>query len=334
MRRPLSTECLCALAAGAGCLWPLSAPGQARVGTRLPGGQQVTVERGTEDRQEKIDRMRRRCRTCLGYAREHIDDQQWVRALEDLRDAQANAVTRPLARRIAELKLEVDREGRRRLAEADELYKQEKYVEAVQAYERISRTFGELPSGKGARARLGRAESDPAVQSALAEVKAARLDQVADNIIEGYFRRQEAEPQQEAGAPETRPAEPPDVAETRVERIKRLPTDLQVRVYGLLDRLAEHFAEAPSGQRAAGDLEALRSDSEFLAALKDYQAAEAARRLFQRAKAYRQAGLLRKARDLYSQLIKEHPDSEYAEKAETKLPALKARIKVTPPRRR
>jgi tetratricopeptide (TPR) repeat protein len=336
-----------ARAAACLCLVGLTSGASAQIGiggTRLPDGTQVTIERDRQEDPAAVrEQMRLLCERWIATARKHVEKRKWYEALRALGNAKANAVERAHAEQIADLLGRIDAEGKRRLESADALYNQRKYADALEAYGRISRTFSSLPSGAEARRAVKDAEADPLVRAALAEQKAAKLDALVDRIIDGHFH---ALARREAKKAETRPTKvekPPQegakrasqkrieqAPEERTDRVKLLPAELQVRVVRLLERIARLYPGTAAGRKAAGELKRLLADPALAERLEAYRRSEAAHKLFQRAEAYRKARLLRKAIELYRQLIKKYPGSDEAKKAASAIGAARAEMKTLP----
>ena len=150
------------------------------VGARLPGGTSVGTGVIEEDPQEEIRKRKEAFRREYSAARKLLNEKKWGHAREKANKARYLVSDQPQADQLQRLYQELENEAGRRFAEGRKLYDEGEYVKAVEEFEMIARLFGAVPSAARARDVLKRAKTDPAIQAALPEVKAAAMDKVLE----------------------------------------------------------------------------------------------------------------------------------------------------------
>ncbi len=287
----------------------LTSPVCAQFGVRgtLQDGTSVRGGEIKKDPQEELRRQREACRRQIAATRKKIAAGKWGEARKAADRARLLAVDMAQLDQVRRLYVDLDREAQRQLAEAERVYADGKYVEAIDAFGLIGRIFGGLPAGVAARRAADFAKQDPAAQAAVQESKAAMMNKLVAGILRGRKKS--------ASRPTTRPTTRP----TRVEQIKELPTPRQMRVVDLLTKMSKTFGASPSGKRAGADLKALLADKAFAAKLARHRRSKQARTALKKAEIYENAGLTAKAAEYYRQLVSDFPDTDEAAKAKAVL---------------
>ena len=292
------------------------ARGQLNVGKRGPDGRTATLGQKTEDPEKEKKRMAKRCRHHIAKAREHLAAERWGKARESLNMAQSVAVERSLALEILDIYKQLDAEGARLLAQADKLYNEGKYLEALKSYGRISREFASLPVGWSAAAALRSAKNDPVVRNYIQEAAAQVLAELANRKIAAFFRAKA----RSTTKPATKPAKAPtSMPAGRVEQIRQLDIETQLEVVDLLKKIAKLYGSSPTGKKAVADLETLKQDKPLQQRLARHRLARKARQAFKLAEMYHAGGLLEKAAEYYREVIRKYPETPEAEEAEKAL---------------
>lgn len=303
------TACGLALALAA-LAWTAPAWAQ-RVGTRLPDGRDVGVGTIEPDLQAQQQQLREACRRELTQAADHIHARRWGEARMVLDRAQHMTADRAQYDQVRQLYVQVETEGQRQLGLADALTKADRYVEALDAYERIHRVFLGLPSSRTARRKADALEADPKARPAILEVQAAAMRKTLDSVL-GVAA---------SGPASSRPAL---AAGGLAGQIRRIEIERQVKALELLTTLAGRYGQSPTGQQAAAELAILKADEPFMRAIAARQGAQAAERALARARAYRQAGIKDKAVEYYRRVTQEFPHTPQAAQADDEIKALTA----------
>jgi tetratricopeptide (TPR) repeat protein len=275
-------------------------------------------------REESEQAIRARVDALIKLAESHMQAGRWGEAKRVTDKARAADYKQQQKSAIDGLYSRLDAEGQRQLKEAEQLFAEKKYVEAVEAYELIYRMFRPLPAALAALEANKKAEADPAVRSAVQESKAATLNKLVENIISEVLKAAKdkvgAKPDPSG---ESNPVEPPN----RIDLIKRLTIDKQAKVVTLLQRISSLYGESPTGKQAAADLKTVHSDKVLMAALAQHRLAKEARSIYGQAEAFRSAGLLEKALEGYEEVIEKFPESPEAKKAKDKIAELRSKVK-------
>ena len=229
-------------------------------------------------------------------------------------------------KRVEKLYEQLDSEGRRRLQVCQQYYEEKKYAEALGGYRTIVYCFGRRPCAAEARRALAEAAADPERKRLLEQIKAKEMEQRIDELIEHPERISGvASSAKSSKGSAAKTSASGAAAATRVDKIKALPVVAQARIVSDLEKLAKFYSVFPEGERAAGDLKALRADKTFQAALDKHQNAQKAQGLLSLAQAYRGIGKHDKAASYCKRLIKEFPDTDLAAKARDMLDDIELR---------
>lgn len=105
----------------------------------------------------------------------------------------------------------------------------------------------------------------------------------------------------------------------RIEQIRELPTDKQLRAVALLERIVELYPDTPTGARAEKDLQAIAADADWAALLKEQARVQQAEQLYKKAELYWNAGLDEKADLYFRQIRADFPGTDAARRAEARL---------------
>ncbi|MFP4106925.1 MAG: tetratricopeptide repeat protein, partial [Phycisphaerae bacterium] len=148
-----------------------------------------------------------------------------------------------------------------------------------------------------------------------------------ETIIRSHYRSLSAE-KSPTTRPHARSRPAPDMPEERVDRIRGLPAEDQVRVVRILQRAHKLFPLSETGHRAGIDVRSLMDDPDFARRLAENKHSVRARKMLQVAKAYENAGMKAKAIAKYREIIKLDGDSEPAKKAGQRITVLQAELKA------
>lgn len=317
--RNVTGACLCVLAAGS-----LAGIG-IRTGHRDRNGRHVGGGVIKESPAQARARLKKEYNSALTNARRELEGRNWGQARLYLKLAEGAMIDKSQAPPIAALYQKLEKEGRKLLRQAEEKYTRKEYAEALVQYQRIVMAFGRLPCARAARDAVAAAEKNPEIQEVLQEAKAQVLGETIEKII---ARADAAEPPAATGPdkvkgkgpkPKGRPPRP-----SRVERIRKLNAENQIRVMDLLEKLAKLYPITPTGRRAGEDLQELQSDEEFRLALSQRRLAVKAGAALRRARTYEQAGMGDKAVEYYEQVVRDYPDTPEAREAQSRIDILRA----------
>lgn len=291
-----------------------AAGGQVTVG-QTGSGARLRVGPNVEDPKEEARRRRKRCRAEMLAARKAMLRKEWADARRHMESALDLAQGESQLADVRELAGELNVEGERQLAAATDLYGQGRYAEAIRLYGVILRRFASLAGGQRAKRALKLAEADPAAREAIADGNARAIRRGVERLIARHFRKKPKSPAA------TRPvaAAKGAVPKSRVEAIRLLPIAKADRAVSLLARIQRLYPACPTGKAAIADLRALRAASTFWAVLEKFRSRQRARVAYQRAEAYRKAGLLTKGLGHYRTVIEKHPNAPEAESAKTQI---------------
>ena len=259
--------------------------------------------------------IQKRVQDLIKAAQKHIAASRWYEAKEATDQAKKQDLKKSQKTAINELYRRLDAEGQRQLTQAKQDYAAKRYLQAIQAYERIFGTFKPLPASVAAYQALKQARSDPAARAAILEAKAATLSKEIDEIL---AKCNKAPAGDAVPTPSASDAGSAAKAASRVEQIRQLPIARQAEAIRLLEVLAGQYGKTPTGQQAAYDLKSLGSDEALMAAVTRYRATEEARSAYAEAEAYLAVGMQDKAMECLETLMKHFPDTPAATDARKK----------------
>ena len=311
----------------AGCLLWLgsTARGQVQGGATLPSGTRVGMGTGpaNDDPADERRRMKERFDELTDQAQQHIEDEQWREAVDKLDLAGVLITDRDAdVARLRELYQHLERHGRTLLAEADAAFRQQRYVEAMAGYEKIVHLLPDLPAAEEAYASLEAARADPSVRAFLAEQRAVKLSEDIDRIIAGPD--DEGDPAaQSTGEPAENSEDAPP---SRPVLIKALTLAQQVQIVELMEELESDYGRTPTGQAVTAELESLRADEAFMAAVDGARQDKQAEHTLKKAQLYERNGMSDKALVFYKEVVERYPDSEAAQTAREQILALEVEL--------
>ena len=289
------------------CLAVSVCPGQVRVRTGGP-----TAE---DEAKAAIEERETRCKKLITKAEKHIETRAYYQAGEALQKASVIAITPELREKLKELGRSLHAVGEAQLAEADTLYSEGKYVQAVQSYERIRKQFGRFRLSGLARIRIAAAKKSPQCAAALAEWKAKKTEKKLTDLLE---RNEKVKRRKD-----------PDysVPVGRSERIMELPEANRVSAWRLLELIVRLHPDTPQAREATKDMARLLRKPTFKKppeAKAKTTPALAPAKLMKTAEMYAHStASIHKAVEYYRQVIREYPKSKEALAARKQLQAWK-----------
>lgn len=232
------------------------------------------------------------------------------------------------------------------LAQADALYRQGEYPQAIDLLEKVNRYFATLACGAKARRGLETAENDPKCQAALVEIQAEALEEQLDAIFLHDRRRRQHRQTRDAGAvtsqsspespaggddvlsslrpadgavpsaePDETQASPKPAADARVKALALLPPEKQLRAMALLEQIVQRFGQTQAAARARADLQTLRAEKDLMATLDAYRQKRKVAAAFNRAMMYYRGGMNDQAVAYLEAFLKDYPDASQVAEA-------------------
>ena len=312
--RNATAVCLCVLLGGA------AARAGIRVGHRPRGGPRAVMAPVKESPAQIRKRLRKEYDDSLAAAKRAFAGKNWTETRIYLKAAQAAMLEKSQAAPIKSLYEKLEKEGRKELDQAEKQYARAEYAKALKAYQLISLKFGQLPCAREARAAIMAARENPEVQSVLLEVVASVLDkQVARIISLATGASSSAGADGDKAAKKAKSEKRGTPRSGRIEQIRKLDKDKQVKVMDMLKRIAKLYPQTPTGRRAGADLQELESDEAFREALNVHRLAVKVAAALRRAETYEKAGMLDKAVMYYKQIVRDYPDTPEAEEASKRI---------------
>jgi len=203
---------------------------------------------------------------------------------------------------------------RKLLETANSNYEAQRYVEAMQGYEQVIRVTQGLPIAKEAGDKLQAMKKDPAVRTALHEAEAAKTYSTVTATIEAQRKKLI-----ERSKPKEQPAKEPG----DVDAIAYMSMPNKVNIIKKLQFLKKQYGDTEAGKSAVELLAKLEADEALMEAVRQWEAEEKVRQIFQMGEMYQKAEFYDKAIAQYTQVVKDHPASKYAAKARARLADLK-----------
>lgn len=182
-------------------------------------GTGVRMGREEPDPADIIRDRREGCNRIIEQARELISQERYGQARRKLDSALRIAVDESAVRTIRDLQIQLNEHGMELLRQADNLYQEGKYLEALDAYERINRDYATLPVGARARAAVDMAEADPRCRQAARNHKASRLEEQIQTLLDVHAPLAETPPEsaEEGKADDASPNDPANTASSAAE---------------------------------------------------------------------------------------------------------------------
>jgi hypothetical protein len=245
----------------------------------------------TADRQARLQKA-------LASARKLFDKGQYAASCKAADQAYSLAADNSARQQVQRIYDQLDAVGQKEMMVYCKAYLDKKYPQAIDGFNHISATFGKLPCALQARWLLKDARGSWEVQKALQEAKAREIELSLAAIL-----------------PQSAPAG------GRVATIRKLDVANQAAAMKSLQQLADLCDDTDSGRQAAKDLQSLRDDEKFMAAMDRYQDNVKARNLLKLASAFTGAARPDKAAQTYRQIVDDYPDTDSADAAKEKLAA-------------
>ncbi|MFN4241625.1 MAG: tetratricopeptide repeat protein [Tepidisphaerales bacterium] len=193
-----------------------------------------------------------------------------------------------LARQLGELLLRLEPDVPTLIALTEQLFEQDRLADAVVLLEQLASALHDSPAR-------------PAVDDQL------------NSFLDDPDLREKAE----AGRPAALAADQLAFADDLADLGRELDA------YRLYRQLVADHPGTPAAEEARRRIDNLEADADRRRRLRDALAGTAAAQLLQQAQAYRNAGLIDRARSLYQQVLTEHPGTSAAETARRELEALR-----------
>ncbi len=251
-----------------------------------------------------------------------MGQEQWLGATVSLEKAKCLAKDKKQLSQVDKMLDLLGIEGRRLVTEADDAYGENRYLDALEGYKSISRSFRGMDCGVEALGAVGRLEGDPAVVEAVSESKAIVMDRRLERLIAAGVAARGVKVTTIKN-PIGRQNKINPLPRSRVDLIKQLGAKKQVKAVDLMEGIVRLYGISPTGRRVGKQLQALQADKEFQAELSSYRSAKAISAAMQKADAYRNAGLPAKALKYYGEVIQKYPRSPEAKKAKSQVAKLK-----------
>jgi hypothetical protein len=191
-------------------------------------------------------------------------------------------------KRYAALKPRVEQAADELLAEADPLIDNKDYGKAANYLHGLAELFKGLPEETDARQKLAKLLADPDAKAAIDAERRENEAAVALNLARKLRDEQHA-----------------------------------TEAYRKFKSVAQDYPETTAGHDAASAVAAYEADPQFMRDVRDDAVAAKAKPLLGLADSYRTAGKLDQARDKYQDVIRQFPDTRFAETAKRRLEEMK-----------
>lgn len=226
------------------------------------------------------------CREDLATARAAIRKGEWHEAFTAARSAYERAVTGDPLKTICLDTLDlIEALGRDKMGPVGQLLDDEKYQEAVDILRQVRRTFRGLDVSKKAKERLNALEE--------------RYEEIAEILQDRQDEHKAGELYLEA--------------RQWVEKHRFGPACVQ------LELILEDYDETDAAEFAERMLERMQENPFVMAWVRDHKAAPDCQSWLSQGRAYKAAGRIDKARELFQRVIDEYPDTKWAQEAEREL---------------
>lgn len=313
---------------------PAAATAQINIGGNritLPNGKTIGMGSSHQDAKKLIAERKASFRTAMRRGEASFEKKNYGAAREATDSAKHLLTDKDDVERLVDLMQKLEVVGAAQLKANQKLLAEKKYKKYLRGLRRIAYQFGTLPCGQRARNRLIDAANDPNMQAGLQELKAAGLEQLVQQIVEGHFRARarsvKAKQPASSGGKDTEDTQarpgPTTMPAGRAERIKLMDAKKQARVVTLLQQIVKLFPHSAAAERARDDLDVLLADKAFVQKLAVAEAGRDAKRAFCKAENYHRAGLNAKAIKLYKEVIKKFPDTPQAKQAAEQIQTLR-----------
>jgi len=226
------------------------------------------------------------CRADLAMARAAIRKGEWREAFKAARAAHERAVTGDPLKTICLNTLDlIEALGRDKMGPVDQLLDDERYQEALDILRQVRRTFRGLDVSRKAKERL----------NALRE----KYEQIAGLLQDRQDEHKAAELYLEA--------------RTWVEKRRFGPACVQ------LELILKDYDETDAAEFAERMLERMQENPAVMVRVRDHKAARDCQSWLSQGRAYKAAGRIDKARELFQCVIDNYADTRWAQQAEREL---------------
>jgi len=236
----------------------------------------------------------------------------------DKQAKEAKALGSDAINQLESVRYALDEACRKVLQAADKDYAAGKYKDAIKQYALIAARMDGLPAAKEASRKLQAARNDPVVRAAAREADAEDGYSTVAAIIEAQRKAMIHQADAQAGEGAPAPKQPSDI-----EAIAKMTIPKKAALLVALEGLKNRYADTEAGKKATNLLTQLQADKELIGAVKQWQDKEKVRQLFEKAQTYETNKMPDKAIGFYEELLRNYPDSEYAEKAKACLAELR-----------
>ena len=268
------------------------------------------------------------CAKCLEMGRQLLDKGRLASAYNKVVRASRYATTNGQKSQVGQLMSQVAKAAEGKLEEADQKYEQGEYVEALRAY-KIVANIRKLPIAATARARLAKAEKDPARRNSLLEARAAPQFEKVKDIQSRLSRacQNDSNPSTEFEFDIVLAALDGEVEDcsgcedcqawaalTSQQREARILAD-RIDMAWALARIVKGYGNTPTGIKSARLLEGILVDEQFAREVDQDRLEQQARNTYAMAVNYRKNGIDKVAAKLLRKLLDQYGDSQWAQKA-------------------
>ncbi len=306
----------------------LACPGWSQIRTGVSDGSGASVGTGTVGGDPAAERanIKQRCNLHLTLAEKLLKEGNYPDGVSSLMMAHVLLADRDLANRWTALAQQYNQAGVGLLKEANDAFEAKNYDAAIKGYRRVGVAFDELPVGKEAREKLKSMANSPAVKAAVAEARADMMYRSAELLI-----AQNSRPT--GSGPASRPASMPSSAtrltvEQMLTAVRNLGDPGILKVMDALENIVRSCPGAPAAEKAGDVLTELKADKELQARLAVLRKQEQARQSLASAEAYLSAGLTDKAREIYQQIVKDFPGTDFSDQASRQLGVIQAQAEA------
>ncbi|MHC4716151.1 MAG: hypothetical protein ACYS5V_04220, partial [Planctomycetota bacterium] len=262
-------------------LAPAGATGQVIRAENKPTPQGPSATVGVHDSSSSVrtelERMIRGCKRHMTKAEKLFAEGKYGPACRSLASAKHLAITADLFSRWARLAGQLQQIGKERFDAAEQRYARCEYVEALAEFRRIAVIFTGLPVAEAARKCFVDARSDPEVQAAIKEAKAARLF--------GFLKLLLRPRTSATSRPATRPAAPKVTADA----VTALEDADFLRAIDTLDNIVRSCPDTPTANKADAIVRQVRADPTTAARLASLMRTRKADQALNKARTYHQA---------------------------------------------
>lgn len=255
----------------------------------------------------------------LRKANDLYDKGNYYEAMASANSAKLEMTDKEQFERLLGVFAKLNDAGQTQLEAYLKLLEMKEYVKALKGLGVVSRTFTPLPCATAARRALDRAGKDPQIKGAIRELKAQELDATVDQMILTAILPKRGL----AGAPASAPGAPPPDApsDERAKAVRNLAPAQADPIVSQMERLAKSYADTETGKKVAKELAAIRVDGDFFSSLHQYRRDSKASSLLETAAKLSAAGQDEAAERTWRQIIREFPNTTWAQKAKACLPA-------------